>query len=210
MKKNYLLIFILTLLLTLTISSNAMAATGISAAEQLILDKMKEGADINGDKKYLSSAYVNQAENEFLRNKVDLTKEQAEFIIAKIDEAIAVISEVGAVDIANIQNSEVAFQLLSLVGEVANEVNYEVSVDIANRSINVTNPEGDTVFIAKNTVNETGNTSGDAVWMIILILSILSISCVPLLLFHIINRRNEQRLRWNGHNKAQSGAFYEE
>ncbi len=209
MKKKYLLIFILTLLLTLIGSSNAMAATGISAAEQLILDKMKAGADINGERKYLSTAYVNQAENEFIRNKVDLTKEQAEFINAKIDEAIAVISEVGVVDIANLQNSEVAFQLLSLVGEVANEVNYEVSVDIANRSINVKNPEGDTVFIAKNTVNETGNSNGDELWIAELILSILSICCLPLLLFVIIKRRNEQRLRRNRASIVRSGSFYE-
>jgi hypothetical protein len=178
MKKNYLLILIVTLLLPLIGSNNAMAATGVSDAEQLILDKMRAGAEMNGEIKYLPVAYLNQAENEFISNKVDLTVEQAELIISKIDDAVDIISELDTVDMVNIQNSEVALQLLTLVSEVATEVDYEVSVDIANRSINVRNPEGNTVFIAKNGINQTGKSVSPAMWVVSGLVIAVLVLCV--------------------------------
>jgi hypothetical protein len=156
MKRNYLRIVILTLLFSWIGSGYAMAASGISEAEQSVLDKLRAGAVIDGVKQYLPAIYINQAENEFIGNEVDLTKEQAEAIITKIDEAIAIISDMDDVDMANVQNSEVALKLLTLVGEAAEVVDYKVSLDLSNKSIDIKNSDGDTVFIAKELVNQTG------------------------------------------------------
>ncbi len=156
MKKYYVLIAILTLIFTLISPNYAMAATGISDAEQLILDKLKSGAEINGDMCYLPTAYINQAENELIGNEVDLTAEQVDVVVSKIDEAIEIMSVMGNVDINNIVHSEAALRLLTVATEAANAVDYEISVDIVNSSIDVRNSEGDTVFITKNMVNQTG------------------------------------------------------
>ncbi|MDF2908059.1 MAG: hypothetical protein K0R34_3380 [Herbinix sp.] len=180
MKKNYLLIAFLTLLFTLNNPGNAKAATGISDAEQLILDKLVSGAEINGEMSYLPVAYINQAENELIRNDVDLTAKQADMIISKIDEAIEIISEMDNVDMNSIPNSEAALRLLTVATEAASAVDYEVSVDIVNSSIDVRNSEGDTVFIAKNMVNQTGY--NDDSWLMNSMLAIMVVIIGTLLL----------------------------
>lgn len=184
MKKNYLLIVILTLLFTLIGPGKAMAATGISDAEQSILDKLKSGAVINGEMSYLPISYVNQAENELISNEVDITEEQADMIINKIDEAIEIMSVMGNVDSNNIPYSEAALRLLTVATEAANAMDYEVSVDIVNSSIEVKNSEGDTVFITKNMVNQTGYNDYSVFINFGLVLSVLIIGSVILTLCH--------------------------
>lgn len=184
MKKNYFLITILTLLLTLIGPGKAMAATGISDAEQSIIDKLKSGAVIDGEMSYLPIAYVNQAENELISNEVDLTEEQADMIINKIDEAIEIMSVMGNVDSNNIPNSEAALRLLTVATEAANAMDYEVSVDIVNSSIEVKNSEGDTVFISKNIVNQTGYSDYSVFINIGLVFAALIIGIVTLTLCH--------------------------
>lgn len=156
MKKNYVIIALITLLLALISPGNAMAATGISEAEQSILDKLKSGAKIDGVMSYLPVAYVNQAENELMGNSVDLTKEQAEIVIRKIDEAIEIMSRMGTVDLEDLASSDSAFKLLTVATEAANAAGYEVSLDLVNSSIDVRNSEGGSIFLAKNIVNKTG------------------------------------------------------
>jgi hypothetical protein len=85
------------------------------------------------------------------------------------------ISETGAIDMSNLQNSEVVIRLLTLVSEVANVVDYEVSVDISNQSFSVNNPDGDTVFIAKNSVNQTGGYEFPTAWVCGLFMAVLVI-----------------------------------
>ncbi len=189
MKRSYLIIFILILLFSWNDTNQVMAATGITKAEQLILDKMKAGVEFNEEMKYLPISYANQAENEFISNKVDITEEQAELIIQKMDEAIRIMNDSGMSDITNMQNSEVLFSLLTLVSEVADEVNYEVAIDIANRSVNIKNPEGDTVFIAKNTVNQTGYRVSSMSWLSG-ILSILLLSSISVVIILVTGRRD--------------------
>ncbi len=175
MKKYYMLIAILILLFAMSRPENAMAATGISDTEQLILDKLKSGAEINGVKSYLPNAYINQVENELIGNEVDLTVEQTDLVISKIDEAIEIMSVMGIVDMNNIANSEAAFKLLTVATEAAKALDYEVSVDIVNSSIDVRNSEGDTVFVTKNMVNQTGNNDYTLfvnIWIVIVALTI--------------------------------------
>lgn len=184
MKKNYLLIGILSLLFTMISPNNALAATGISDAEQLILDKLKSGAEINGEMSYLPIAYLNQAENELISNEVDLTVEQADVIISKIDEAVELISAMGNVDMNSLPNSEAALKLLTVATEAANAIDYEVSLDIVNSSIDVRNSEGDTVFIAKNMVNQTG--FYDPSWLMYtqLILTVITIGTIFIVIYN--------------------------
>jgi hypothetical protein len=178
-----MLIAILALIFTLNSHGNAMAATGISDAEQLILDKLVAGAEMNGEMSYLPIEYVNQAENELIGNEVDLTAKQADMIISKIDEAIEIIAEMGNVDMNSIPNSEAALRLLTVATEAASAVDYELSVDIVNSSIDVRNSEGDTVFIAKNMVNQTGFNDYSWLMNIQLILMVTTICTILMVIY---------------------------
>ena len=178
MKKNYMLFAILTLLFIMISTNNAMAATGISEAEQKILDKLRSGAEINGEMSYLPTSYINQAENEMIGNDVDLTVEQADVVICKIDEAIEIMSVMGNVDMNSITNSEAALKLLTVATEAANAVDYEISVDIVNSSIDVRNSEGETVFVSKNMVNQTGYSGFSMLrntWSIFVVLTMITV-----------------------------------
>jgi hypothetical protein len=173
-----MLIAILTLLLIMISPNNAMAATGISDAEQKILDKLRSGAEINGEMSYLPTAYINQAQNEMIGNDVDLTVEQADVVISKIDEAIDIMSVMGNVDMNSITNSEAALKLLTVATEAANAVDYEISVDIVNSSIDVRNSEGETVFVSKNMVNQTGYSGYSLLrntWLIFVALAVITV-----------------------------------
>jgi hypothetical protein len=153
---------------------------------------LESGAEINGEMSYLPIAYVNQAENELIGNEVDLTAKQADMIISKIDEAIEIISEMGNVDMNSIPNSEAALRLLTVATEAANAVDYEVSVDIVNSSIDVRNSDGDTVFIAKDIVNQTGNNDYSLLMNTMLAITVLIIGTVLL----VINKSKDVGLNY--------------
>ncbi len=178
MKKKYMMIVIFILLVTLINPGYAMAASGLSDAEQAILDKLRAGAVIDGEMSYLPIGYINQVENELLSNEVDLTKEQADMLVKKIDEAIEIMSTIGYVDSNTIPTSEAAFKLLTVATEAANVLDYEVSVDIVNSSIELKNSDGDTVFISKNMVNQTGKSDSALLvkggWVLVNLIVILA------------------------------------
>ncbi|MDF2486113.1 MAG: hypothetical protein K0R46_2281 [Herbinix sp.] len=203
MKKNYLFVLILTTFWSLNSLDYAMAATGLSEAEQMILNKLEAGVEIDGEMSYLSVSYLNQAENELIKNEIDITVEQAGAIIKKIDEVLAVISGMSLVDITNLQGSEAAFQLLTLIDEAAKEIDYEVSIDISDRSVNIRNPEGDTVFVASNGINQTGAHSIPRLEMGLLFLWLLIICCAASVVVIMITGKEKQELqRWQMNNKG--------
>lgn len=200
MKRSYLLFITITILFSIISSNKAFAATGLSEAELAILVKLRAGAEINGEQKYLPSTYINQAENEFLSNEDDITEEQAAIIIKKVDEATDIINDMNIVDIANVQNSEAVFQLMTLVSEAASVVNYDVSINIADRSVSIRNKEGDTVFIAKDIVNQTGYSINPITVGVVIYFTVL-IFCVIAFLMLRINISKEMHYpskKYNG------------
>ncbi len=156
MKKSYLLMLIVIAGIWVSGSRQALAATGLSEAEELILDKLRAGIEIDGELRYIPASYLNQIENELIRNKTDLTTEQAGIAWDKLTKVLQYMEDMNIRDITNIESSETAFKLLSLISEAASEIGYSVSIDLTDRTVNVENPEGEAVLIAKNTINQTG------------------------------------------------------
>ena len=156
MKKNYLLMLIVIVGIWMAGSRQALAATGLSDAEELILDKLRAGVEVDGELRYIPVSYLNQIENELIKNKTDLTTEQAGIAWDKLNKVLQFMGDMQIQDVMNIKSSETAFKLLSLISEAASEIGYSVSIDLADRTISVENPEGEAVLIAKNTINQTG------------------------------------------------------
>lgn len=94
MKKLLTILLAITLIASLCLTVSA--AAGINDAEQSVLTKLKtvEKLGVNGATFSIPAAYINAAENYFLT--IDMTKDQADKIIAMLDQAIAVIKAAAA------------------------------------------------------------------------------------------------------------------
>lgn len=177
MKRVKFLICTVLCIICFAHTQTATAATGLSEAEEVILDKLEAGFEYNGIIIKIPVAYLNQVEVELMKNEKDIAEEQAEIINRKIDEAIMIVQSMKLSDFENIESSEVLKKLIKLVYEAAEVVDYTVSIDIADRTIEVINAEGKTAFIPKRVINQTGNDLM-ATAMIGSILMVLLITCV--------------------------------
>jgi hypothetical protein len=155
-RKYHFLTLVLTIGMFFMNSEYAMAATGLSEAEETILERLTEGVEMNGIIVRPPVSYLNQIENELVKNEVDITEEQAALINLKIEEAAELVKTVSMEDIVHFKNSDTAKRLIVLVEEVAEVANYTVLIDIENESFNVLNSNGNYVFMAKNVINQTG------------------------------------------------------
>lgn len=156
MKKILLTIVLMTLLCLAIGSKDAIAATGLSEGERVILERMEMSVIFSDQSVKLPVSYINQIENEFIKNETDITIEQADVVIEKIDKAMKIIESVKFEDISKMKNVEVIFQLLQLIEEAVSEINYKISINLNEPGINITDPEGKLVMITKGVINQTG------------------------------------------------------
>lgn len=157
MKKMYrFLTLVLTIGILFMSTEHAMAATGLSEAEESILDRLTEGVEMNGMVVRPPVSYLNQIENELIKNEMDITQEQARLINLKIEEAADLVKTVSMEEIAHFKNSDIAKNLIVLLEEVAEIANYTLFVDVENETFNVLDSNDNYVFMAKNVINQTG------------------------------------------------------
>jgi hypothetical protein len=176
MRKNIitkLVIFILCLLY----ASPVLAASGLSEAEVSILDKLHEKFIIGGMEVQIPTSYLNQAENELIKNNVDITPEQAEIIIAKVDEALQIAKTINIRTISDFEQSEAVEKIVVLVKEAASAANYTISVDIFSGSVDIVDPDGNSMYLVKEVINQTGYDLSQSIGVGILLLSMLT-ACV--------------------------------
>jgi competence protein ComGF len=156
MRKKSLLAALLTMTLCLASSVSAFAATGLSEQEQLIMDQLKAGIEVDGTTIQFPEAYLNQCENELMKNKEDVTAEQADVIFAKIDNVEQIAQENHLDTLAEIKSSEYIGDLVENVQAAAEVVDYKVDYNAAHEVVTVTGPDGNMVFTNKSVINQTG------------------------------------------------------
>lgn len=156
MKRKSIFSIVLILVLSLASSVTAFAATGLSEAEESILAKLEAGVEVNGQVIEVPAAYINQAENEFMKNDVDVTADQAEVINSKIDEVAEIAKAENITKASDLANSESIDELVAIVKEAAEVVDYTVAYDAATGVVSVTDPAGVDVFTTKSVINQTG------------------------------------------------------
>ncbi|MDF2589882.1 MAG: hypothetical protein K0S41_3723 [Anaerocolumna sp.] len=156
MIKKVIITVLLTTIICLVYAKTVIAASGLSEAEISILNNLREEFIFQGKVIKIPSFYLNQVENEFRKNDVDLTKEQADVINSKINEAIDIAENIN-LNSSNIFNQTKAIEkVVLLVKDAASIANYTVSVDIVNKTVKVTDTKGNTINMAKETINQTG------------------------------------------------------
>lgn len=156
MIKKVIITVLLTTIICLVYAKTVIAASGLTEAEISILNNLREEFIFQGKVIKIPSFYLNQVENEFRKNDVDLTKEQADVINSKINEAIDIAENIN-LNSSNIFNQTKAIEkVVLLVKDAASIANYTVSVDIVNKTVKVTDTKGNTINMAKETINQTG------------------------------------------------------
>lgn len=123
----------------------AVSAAGINAAEQSILDELNTTIVMNGVEKRVQPQYVNQAENYF--NTIEVTDEQAEQIIAKIDEIKTFLQGTSATKIAEL-TSEEADTVAELAQEALSVINLTLQYTKSTGAVSIVDADGTVVFSA--------------------------------------------------------------
>lgn len=123
----------------------AVSAAGINAAEQSILDELNTTIVMNGVEKRVQPQYVNQAENYF--NTIEVTDEQAEQIIAKIDEIKTFLQGTSATKIAEL-TSEEADTVAELAQEALSVINLTLQYNKSTGAVSIVDADGTVVFSA--------------------------------------------------------------
>lgn len=119
MKKGVVFVLVLTFLLSTM--SFAFAATDINDAEQKILDRLEEGVVVGDYRVQAPEDIIQAAELFFIRDGVDFTMEDADVVIAAIDDIADVIKASGKTNIADL-SPEDKIRIVELAKEGAEAV----------------------------------------------------------------------------------------
>lgn len=163
MKKLIAILFVLALVAMLSLS--AMAATGINQYEQAVLDKIASCQLVDETGKIIDvpQEYINAARNYFLGD-FEMTEEQMNTVMAKINESVAVVQK----DVADKEvqgdkvgvsemNSSTLDTVLSLGQQAATEVELNMSFDSQSSQVVISSKEtSDTVFTTGGIIKTTG------------------------------------------------------
>lgn len=163
MKKLTVLLFVLALVAMLPLS--ALAATGINQYEQTVLDRIAtcQLVDETGKVIEVPQEYVNAARNYFLGD-FEMTEEQMNTVLAKINESVAVVQKdvadkevqgdkvgVGEMDSATLD------AVLNLGQQAATEVKLNMSFDGQSNQVVISSKENsNTVFTTGGVIKTTG------------------------------------------------------
>lgn len=163
MKK--IIVFLIALALVAVLPLSALAATGINQYEQAVLNKIAscQLVDETGKVIDVPQEYINAARNYFLGD-FEMTEEQMNTVMAKINESVAVVQK----DVANkeVQGNKVGSSemdsstldaVLSLGQQAATEVKLNMSFDSQSNQVIISSKENNnTVFTTGGIIKTTG------------------------------------------------------
>ena len=163
MKKLIAILFVLALVAMLPLS--ALAATGINQYEQAVLDKIAscQLVDETGKVIDVPQEYINAARNYFLGD-FDMTEEQMNTVMAKINESVAVVQkDVAGKEVqgdkvgASEMDSSTLDAVLNLGQQAATEVKLNMSFNSQSNQVVISSKENNnTVFTTGGIIKTTG------------------------------------------------------
>jgi len=155
MKKSFATIC-LALLLIMSTGVNVFAASGINADEQRVLDALSQSVTTQaGVSLTLPSRYISQAKTFMLKDGVDLTASQCDQIIAKTNEAVALIAATSATRLLEIP-LDVQSKFVEQAKGAASVIGLTLSYNATTRESTVTDASGSIVATSGSTVKQTG------------------------------------------------------
>ena len=135
-------------------SSAVVMAAGINDAEQKILDELHTTVTMLGSEKKLPVSYINQTENYF--NTVDLTEENAQQIIAGINETKAYLTGTGAANYDGLTDAQID-EFFALCQKTVSVINLKISYNKATRVVTIVDEDGTVVFTSTVVKNGKGD-----------------------------------------------------
>ena len=163
MKKLIAILFVLALVAMLPLS--ALAATGINQYEQAVLDKIAscQLVDETGKVIDVPQEYINAARNYFLGD-FEMTEEQMNTVMAKINESVAVVQkDVAEKEVqgdkvgASEMDSSTLDAVLNLGQQAATEVKLNMSFNSQSNQVVISSKENNnTVFTTGGIIKTTG------------------------------------------------------
>ena len=156
----------LSALVAVSAVATVSAAAGINDAEQQVLDSLNAGIELeSGEVLEVPPGRINEAENYFAQDDVDLDQEQAGSIVAQIDAAKDYIIETGITSWSELDDS-MRSELISFAQSAADDAGLEVSISAdgnvstatgGNNDGNTTKPDNSGVNANSGGVNVNGN-----------------------------------------------------
>lgn len=154
----------------------AMAASGVSAEEQKILNKMESSATGFGvTSTSLYASYYSQAESWLASGEVDLTAKQVEAVLKAVDQAAALLQDAidangaaNASDLLNIIGKDgimkIAQQIVDAIAPGLKEVGIVITADMLAGDSGVINvklaKDGTTIGSSDKVIKKTGMNAG--------------------------------------------------
>lgn len=209
MKKRIIITIIMAVWVVLISSGYVFAATGLTSAENKVLEKLKSSVKLDGEVYTIPVYYLNQIENELIKNKENITDKQAELIIKKIDEAIKLLRKMSIKDLSDLNDTETVLKLLTLIDEAAAAADYQVSINLSKMSVNVINPEGKMIFIAQNTINQTGPDRTEIIKSFAFTASLFLLCLFPTFILLSYEGKKKYRQNMGAINKVGAGRSHE-
>ena len=180
MKK--IVITIIAFMLIALFTTNSFAASLLSENERAIIDKLKSISSIPAE-------YINQAENFFLRDEVDIDNADALDAIANIENAEKIVVENGINSFADLKNLSTTSQqnIIDIIKKTADIFGAEAAIDV-NKKVAVVTYKGATVFESRGVIQKTGF---DASPILLGIIATIVIAFISLLFLFSIQKKRK-------------------
>lgn len=142
-----------TAVLLVIASAITVFAAGINTNEQAILDELKTTVSMQGSTLSVPSSYINQAEAYF--NTVDVTKAQADEIIAVIKEGKTYLEQSGASNILDLTFDQKQV-LLGYGQKAVGVLGMTMSYDKSAKTVTITSADGTVAFTGVASLSSNG------------------------------------------------------
>lgn len=156
--KKAISLAVVVLMLAMSMVS-AFAASGVNDAEQSILDFLKSEVTLSdGSTATIPTEYVNQAENYFNRDDVELTEAQAAEVIGYVQQGKDVVVKYDQTDL-NKLSYDVKREILNCGKKAAAVGGLTLTFDKASKTVVITDADGVIVFQDSATLIKTTGAS---------------------------------------------------
>lgn len=116
--------------------SISASAAGLDANKQKVMDAIKAKITVEGQSVSLPADLLTQAENYLKRDDVTIAADEADTIVAQVEEAIKIVKDAGATSVSDLSAAEKT-ALLDKIQAAADVVGLTVSVDTAKGKISI-------------------------------------------------------------------------
>ena len=134
-----------------------VSAAGLNSAENRIMDELNTTVSLNGTATKLPAQYVNQAENYFLQDDVDITDAQADQIIAAIKDCKKFLEDAKVSTYGQLSDDQMK-ELVALANKASGVVEVRLTFDRPSKVVTAYDKNGN--VIGKGSTGGNGGNSG--------------------------------------------------